>query len=101
MQCSGWREPRIGDTYSATVPEEYINPYPIRTDKGTRVAKPVGYSIRVVHVTNSFVFYDSLSIWETGYTEPGIMRRVAKSDFKMDCRTGQMELTSSADHASA
>jgi hypothetical protein len=99
MQPCGCREPRIGDTYSAPLPEEYINPYPIRTDRGTRVAKPVGFSIRVVHVTNSFVFYDSLSIWETGYTEPGVMRKMAKSHLNLDCRTGQLELTSSANHA--
>jgi hypothetical protein len=88
-----FREPMVGDVLHAKHPTEYINPYTIAYfGAGYKTVKPVSYSICVTYVSNSYVFYNSVSIWASGRVVMESQRRMSLRDFFLDRRTGNLRM---------
>ena len=87
-----------GDVFHAPRPEEYLNPKLVDYFAGRGLKKelaPISYSICVMYVSKSYVFYNSVSMWSNGLTRCAVMQRMERCHLELDMRTGNLGITSS------
>jgi hypothetical protein len=90
------KDPKVGDLLSAKHAAEYINPYTVAYfGAGYKTAKPLSFSICVMYVSNSYVFYNSVAVWDSGRTVIQRMQRMERKDLLLDLRTGNLRMVTS------